>query len=71
MCLLLADLRGLSISTSAPWLSPRTLMVAPLVSGAMKDRTARTNRASLNPSPAAMYSTSEVDNDVMYLTRVA
>ena len=37
-------------------------MLVPLVSGAMKDRTARTNRASLTPSPA-VYSASEIDND--------
>ena len=38
-------------------------MLAPLVSGAMNDKTARTNKAPLTPSPAAMYSTSEVDSE--------
>ena len=38
-------------------------MLAPLVSGAINDKTARTNKASLTPSPAAMYSASEVDSE--------
>ena len=38
-------------------------MLAPLVSGAMNDKTARANKASLTPSPAAMYSASEVDSE--------
>ena len=38
-------------------------MLALLVPGAMKDRTVRTNRASLTPSPAVMHSGSEVVND--------
>ena len=38
-------------------------MLAPLVSGAMNDKTARTNKASLTSYPAAMYSASEVDSE--------
>ena len=39
--------------------------------GHMKDRTARTNRASLTPSPVAMYSASEVDNDTTFFVLLA
>ncbi|CAB1114332.1 unnamed protein product [Ectocarpus sp. CCAP 1310/34] len=61
MCLLLAELNGFSIKARAPLLSSRTLIFAPLVSGAMNDRTPRTNNASFTLSPAAIYSASEVD----------
>ena len=49
MCLLLAELKGFPINALVPLLSSRTLILAPLVSGAMKYSTARTNNASFTP----------------------
>ena len=65
ICLLLAELRRFSIISSVfvPWLSSRASILAPHVSGAMKDKTARTNKAYLALSPADRYSASEVDNE--------
>ena len=51
------------ISAFVPWLSSRASILAPHVSGAMKDKTASTNKASLTSSPAAMYSSFQVDNE--------
>ena len=47
----------------SPLVILKDLNACPTRLGHMKDRTARTNRASFAPSPAAMYSASEVDND--------
>lgn len=61
--LALAELRGFSIKVLAPWLFSRTLILAPRVSDAMEDNIAFAKKAFLTPSPAAIYSASDVDSD--------
>ena len=52
VCLLLAEFRELSISALAPWLSSRTSMLAPLVSGIWKtERHAQTELPWPRPQP--------------------